>query len=181
MHITPCTSFDVPPLSRPCPSWIPPTDPQPDLLGMLVGFEALLGGWFGFLTEAPPPPPPFQTENGLDFTRVTATPTATTATLRDGAYEVTTPRYAGDPSPMTIRFVGDRIELPGNRFIPFGSVNVVVQLPSGEEVGVGRSSLSSREQTTHLLGRPGEAIPRGEIPGSTAVYRLDAAGNLSVV
>ena len=79
-------------------------------------------------------------------------------------------------NPGGLRIAGGRLELPDGSSIPFGNRGVIVRLPDGTQVAVGRSGDGPQARECRwVVAGPGEEIPTSP-PGATAVYGWDGAG-----
>lgn len=67
-----------------------------------------------------------------------------------------------------------RLRLPGGQSIPFGNTGVIVRLPDGTQVAVGRQG---DQAVRWVVAGEGEAIPTSP-PGATNVFELDGCGGL---
>ena len=77
-----------------------------------------------------------------------------------------------------LRLVDGKIVLPDGRAVPFGNRGVIVRMPDGSQVAVGRSGDGPGAQACRwVVAGPGEEIPVSP-PGATQVYDWDGAGRL---
>lgn len=77
-----------------------------------------------------------------------------------------------------LRLAEGKIVLPDGRSIPFGNRGVIVRMPDGSQVAVGRSGDGPGAQACRWVAAgPGEEIPVSP-PGATQVYDWDGAGGL---
>lgn len=67
-----------------------------------------------------------------------------------------------------------RLLLPGGQSVPFGNTGVIVRLPDGTQVAVGRQG---HQAVRWVVAGQGEHIP-SHPPGATNVYELDRCGGL---
>lgn len=82
--------------------------------------------------------------------------------------------------PGGLRLENGRLLLPDGRAIPFGNRGVIVRLPDGSQVAVGRSGDGAGAQACRWVAAgPGEEIPTSP-PGATNVYDWDGAGRLTL-
>lgn len=85
-------------------------------------------------------------------------------------------------APPSAEELGFKIEkgnivLPDGRKIPFGNRGVIIRLPDGMQVGVGRNSQTSDQHVRWVVAGPGEEIPTNP-PGKTNIYQLGQDGQL---
>lgn len=67
-----------------------------------------------------------------------------------------------------------QLRLPGGQTIPFGNTGVIVRLPDGTKVAVGRQG---DQAVRWVVAGEGEDIPTSP-PGATNVFELDGCGGL---
>jgi hypothetical protein len=77
-----------------------------------------------------------------------------------------------------LRIADGNLHLPDGTSIPFGNRGVIVRLPDGAQVAVGRNGDGPQaRQCRWVVAGPGEQIPTSP-PGATQVYGWDGAGGL---
>jgi hypothetical protein len=80
-----------------------------------------------------------------------------------------------------LRIAEGRLHLPDGSSVPFGNRGVIVRLPDGTQVAVGRSGDGPQARACRwVVAGPGEQIPTSP-PGATAVYGWDGAGGLQAL
>lgn len=73
-----------------------------------------------------------------------------------------------------LRLENGQIRLPGGQSLPFGNTGVLIRLPDGTQVAVGRQG---DQAVRWVVAGAGEDIPTSP-PGATNVYELDGCGRL---
>ncbi|MBM3465260.1 MAG: hypothetical protein FJX76_24465 [Armatimonadetes bacterium] len=177
---------------------------------LATGFSfGLLSGWLG-IVGVEQELPEIVTRTGLDSTQQTSTWSGTTLSTHESGIDLRAARSAPTPTlgleslalagpfgpvtaaiarqgwrqsdgpPIDVHFGQGKIWVDGKPPLHVFGTDAVVQLPSGEEVGVHRETSNSQNFSGAVLTGPGEKV-QGRIANATSVYRLDAEGNLGFV
>ena len=72
-----------------------------------------------------------------------------------------------------IRVQGGQIYLPNGKTLPFGNRGVILVMPDGTQMAVGRANDNSNEQVRTVMAGPGQEIPTNP-PGKTQVLTFNA-------
>ncbi len=180
---------------RPAPAATAP--PAQSWSAMVLAFrsrdsnQALLQAWSGYLgTEASALSGVFELGRNQRLGRVSVDDSGALS-VSGGTQTTTTVAVCGtagtavcsatsQSGPGGLRVAGGRILLPDGSAIPFGNRGVIVRLPDGSQVAVGRDGDGPAAKACRwVVAGPGERIPTSP-PGATNVYDWDGAGKLSL-
>lgn len=86
----------------------------------------------------------------------------------------------GEVGPGGLRIANGQVVLPDGTTLPFGNRGVIIRMPDGTQVAVGRNGDGPNAQACRwAVAGAGESIPTSP-PGATNVYCWDGAGKLSL-
>ncbi len=84
----------------------------------------------------------------------------------------------GQEGPMGLRVEGGQIVLPNGKKVPFGTRGVIIEMPDGTKVAVGRNGDNDTQNCRWVTAPPGQDIPT-DPPGKTNLFSFDGSGNLT--